>query len=128
MAYAIDLLTFSNHAGHLSVLERVIHGNIETALFRQGEQLLSRSGQPYESPGEEVLICLAGHCHLQVQPPGGMPEEYLLSKPSRGVILIAGETCILTHASPDCLLLLLSAQHYPQLAAQDARSHRPETT
>ena len=128
MAFTIDLLTFSNQNGHLSVLERVIHGHLQTAFFRTGSLLQDRLDVVYKSPGDEFLLCTKGTARLVVVDADGQLARYVLDPPAHGLMLLAGETCQLAGTSDDCLLLFLSAHHYTSSPITDARSYRPATT
>lgn len=124
----IDLLTFSNETGHLSVLERVIHGDLQTALFRTGTAMQEKLNVAYQSPGDELLLCVKGNCRVAVHDQAGKTADYRLDGPAHALMLLPGERCRLSEVTADCLLLFLSAHFYSPSPVPDARSHRPSTT
>jgi hypothetical protein len=111
VAHLINLKTFNDHRGSLSIIEREIPFQVRRIYYI------------YDVPGDEVraghrhkkniqaLICVRGSCRVYVNN-GITRETFLLDRPDMCLLMNPEDWHTMDRFSPDALLLVLASEPY----------------
>jgi hypothetical protein len=109
MAYIIDLPTFSDNRGNLTVVEKVLPFQIKRFYYIYG--VTSKRGGHRHKKTVQALIILGGNCEIYVND-GRKEEIFLLNTPDKCLILEAKDWHTMEHFSSDSILLVFSSEFY----------------
>lgn len=111
MPQLIDLSTFGEEEGKLTVFEKVLPGDIKRAFYIYGvpnDQERARHGH---FTATNALISVSGSCRVRVTH-SGQEDTYILNSPSQALVLQPGDWHIMDQFTPDAVLLVMSNQYY----------------
>jgi dTDP-4-dehydrorhamnose 3,5-epimerase-like enzyme len=109
MAYLIDLPTFSEERGSLTVIEKVLPFEIKRVYYIYNATQ-KRGGHRHKKTWQ-ALISVAGSCQIYVN--NGREENiYILDKPDKCLVLAPEDWHTMDNFSSDCVLLVLASEYY----------------
>jgi dTDP-4-dehydrorhamnose 3,5-epimerase-like enzyme len=111
MAYFVDLKTFSDSRGSLTVLEREIPFEIKRVFYIYGATKDSRRGGHRHISTLHALVCINGSCEVLIDD-GKKSETVLLDKPGRCLILAPEDWHEMFNFSQNGVLLVLASDYY----------------
>jgi dTDP-4-dehydrorhamnose 3,5-epimerase-like enzyme len=107
MAYIIDIPTFSDHRGNLTVLDSAIPFDIKRLFYIYGVDNSARGGHRHHQT-VQAAICIKGSCTI-INHDGASLEHIELDEPRKCLILETKDWHIMTNFSPDAILLVLAS-------------------
>lgn len=109
MAYIIDLPTFSDSRGNLTVVEKLLPFEIKRFYYIY-DTIAKRGGHRHKKT-MQALICLGGSCEIYVH--DGEKEDVLyLDSPSKCLILDSKDWHTMDNFSKGSTLLVFSSEFY----------------
>ena len=109
MAALIDLKTFTDDRGNLTVIERVIPFDIKRIFYIYGVDTSTR-GRHRHKTTIQAAICIKGSCEI-FSTDGYKEELFTLDTPSKCLILNPADWHYMNNFSSDAILMVL-ASHY----------------
>ena len=110
MAKILDLKTFTNARGNLTVIEKVIPFDIKRLFYIYGVDDSVRGGHRHHKT-IQAAICLCGSCTIYNHN-GTQEEEFVLDKPSKCLILEPQDWHRMYRFSKDAILMVLASEFY----------------
>lgn len=110
MAEKLDLQTFTDSRGNLTVIERVIPFTIKRIFYIYGVDDSERGGHRHKKT-IQAAVCLRGSCTI-VNDDGEKTEHFDLQKPSECLLLYPGDWHKMINFSPDAILMVLASEFY----------------
>jgi hypothetical protein len=112
MAYLIDLKTFIDVRGNLTVIEKTIPFDIKRIFYIYGVDQSARGGHRHKTT-IQAAICLKGSCRIYNN--DGQDENYfVLDQPSKCLILQTRDWHTMDQFSPDAILMVLASEYFDQ--------------
>jgi len=110
MAHLIDLQTFTDKRGNLTVIEKVIPFDIKRIFYIYGVDDSRRGGHRHHKT-VQAAVCIRGACKIYNN--NGIEEEaFVLDAPSKCLILEAKDWHEMYDFTPDAILMVLASEHY----------------
>jgi dTDP-4-dehydrorhamnose 3,5-epimerase-like enzyme len=107
MAYLIDLTTFTDARGNLTVIEKGIPFDIKRIFYIYGVDESVRGGHRHQTT-VQAAICIQGYCTIYNND-GVNREEFKLDEPSKCLILNPEDWHQMYKFSPDAILMVLAS-------------------
>jgi len=112
MAKYIDLQTFTDARGNLTVVEKILPFDIKRVFYIYGVDETQR-GHHRHKKTVQVAIALNGSCRIMNQAGEGLPvEEFMLDKPSKGLIIDPEDFHWMDNFTQDCILMVFASEYY----------------
>lgn len=112
MAYMIDLKTFTDKRGNLTVIEKTIPFEIRRIFYIYGVDKSVRGGHRHKKT-IQAAICIQGSCHINNNN-GKDKTEFQLDKPNKCLILEPEDWHTMDNFSPDAILMVLASEYFDQ--------------
>ena len=112
MANIIDLKTFTDVRGNLTVIEKVIPFDIKRIFYIYGVDDSIRGGHRHKIT-RQAAICIQGSCCLYINN-GRSEENYLLDRPSKCLVLEPQDWHTMYQFTNDAILMVLASTHFHQ--------------
>lgn len=112
MVKIIDLPSFSDPRGTLTVLEKVIPFQIKRIYWIYGVPIDSIRGGHGHHETIQASVCVSGSCEVSVYDSEGNKTDFLLNNPQRCLILEPKEWHTMQKFSKDCVLLTVASTEY----------------
>jgi dTDP-4-dehydrorhamnose 3,5-epimerase-like enzyme len=112
MAELIDLKTFTDKRGNLTVIEKVIPFEIKRIFYIYGVDDSVRGGHRHHKT-IRAAICLQGSCTISIND-GTKTGEHNLNNPSKCLILDPGDWHQMYNFSTDAILMILASEYFNQ--------------
>ncbi len=109
MAYLIELPTFTNESGSLTVVEKVLP--FEVKRFYYIYDVVSKRGGHRHKKNMQALICLGGNCEIYVNN-GGNEKIFNLNSPRKCLVLEAKDWHTMDKFSKGATLLVFASEFY----------------
>ena len=109
MAYFINLPTFSDTRGSLTVFEKVLPCEIKRAYWIYEANTI-RGGHRHKK-SIQALICLSGSCEIFCND-GESKNYFVLDTPKQCLIIEKKDWHTMDKFSPNSILLVLSSEYY----------------
>lgn len=109
MATIVDLPTFSDSRGSLTVLEQAVPFAVRRVYFIYGADGL-RGGHRHKK-NHQILVAVAGSCEIFVNN-GREKSVFVLDSPAKGLVLELEDWHTMDKFSPGCVLLALASEPY----------------
>jgi dTDP-4-dehydrorhamnose 3,5-epimerase-like enzyme len=110
MAYIIDLQTFADERGTLTVIDHVLPFDIKRSYYITGVNHLARGGHRHKELVEGII---AMHGSFTVGIDDGInQQEIFLNSPHKCLIVEVGEYHTFYNFSPGAILVSLASTHY----------------
>ena len=110
MANIIDLATYTDSRGNLTVIEKVIPFDIKRIYYIYGVDNSSRGGHRHIKT-IQAAICIQGSCVIQSNN-GVEKNDFLLSSPGKCMLIEPQDWHIMTDFTPDAILMVLASEFY----------------
>lgn len=111
MPQLIELPTFSDGSGSLTVFEKLLPGDIKRVFYIYGVTADEQRGMHGHHKTWNSLICVVGSCSVYVKN-ATIETRFELSKPNQCLILAPEDWHIMDRFSPDAVLLVTSNEYY----------------
>jgi hypothetical protein len=112
MAYLIDLKTYIDKRGNLTVIEKTIPFEIKRIFYIYGVDESLRGGHRHKTT-VQAAICLKGSCRIYNN--DGQNENYfILDQPSKCLILQTRDWHTMDEFTPDAILMVLASEYFDQ--------------
>ena len=109
MAYIIDLPTFEDERGSLTVVEKLLPFDIKR--FYYIYNVTDQRGGHRHKKTIQALICLNGSCEIYIN--NGKKEDYfLLNEPNKCLILDPKDWHTMDKFSNGAILLVFASEYY----------------
>ena len=112
MAYIIDLKTFTDKRGNLTVIEKVLPFVIKRVFYIYGVDDSIRGGHRHHKTVQGA-ICIKGECKI-FNNNGQHKEVYNLDKPSTCLILEPQDWHQMYDFSKDAILMVLASENFDE--------------
>ena len=110
MAYIINLKTYSENRGNLTVIEKEIPFTIKRLFYIYGVDDSVRGGHRHKTT-KQAAICIHGSCIVSNND-GVKKEDFILNHPSKCLILETKDWHTMHHFSSDAVLLVLASTEF----------------
>jgi hypothetical protein len=110
MAKLLDLKTFSDKRGNLTVIEKIIPFEIKRIFYIYGVDDSVRGGHRHHKT-VQAAICLQGSCIVSNNN-GVRKEEFNLDMPSKCLILGPADWHTMHHFTQDAILMVLASEYF----------------
>lgn len=112
MAHLVNLKTFTDHRGNLTVIEKVIPFAIKRVFYIYGVDNSDRGFHRHKKTIQAALV-LQGKCRIISQSGPGLPiEEYLLDSPSKCLIINPEDYHWMDNFTKNCILMVFASEYY----------------
>jgi dTDP-4-dehydrorhamnose 3,5-epimerase-like enzyme len=110
MARLINLKTFCDARGNLTVIERVVPFDIKRIFYIYGVDDSVR-GKHRHRKTRQAAICLKGSC-IVFNNDGAKKQEFILDSPSKCLLLEPTDWHKMHTFSPDAMLMVLASEYF----------------
>ncbi len=112
MAHFIDLKTFTDQRGNLTVIEKVIPFEIKRIFYIYGVDKSIRGGHRHHKT-IQAAVCLAGKCTI-FNNDGNKQEVFELDSPDKCLILNPGDWHQMYSFSKEAILMVLASEYFEE--------------
>ena len=112
MAHLLNLKTFSDKRGSLTVIEKILPFEIKRVFYIYGVDDSVR-GKHRHHKTIQAAICIKGSCIISNND-GHKKEDFLLDGPEKCLILEPRDWHYMHHFTPDAILLVLASEHFDE--------------
>ena len=112
MAHWIDLKTFTDSRGNLTVIEKVLPFPIKRIFYIYGVDRSKRGGHRHRKT-IQAAICIKGSCSI-TNNNGSRVDEFILDRPDKCLILEQKDWHAMHTFSEDAILMVLASEHFDQ--------------
>jgi dTDP-4-dehydrorhamnose 3,5-epimerase-like enzyme len=109
MAYILDIPTFEDQRGNLSVLDEIVPYEIKRVYYIT--KAIGQRGGHRHIKTIQGLVCVSGSCSVYCDD-GKKRETILLDSPKKLLIVEPKDWHTMQDFSSDCVLLVISSEHY----------------
>lgn len=110
MAYIIDLKTFTDKRGNLTVIEKVIPFDIKRVFYIYGVDDSKRGGHRHHKT-IQAAICIKGSCTIYNND-GKNETDFELNQPNKCLILQPEDWHTMFNFSPDAILMVFASEYF----------------
>jgi dTDP-4-dehydrorhamnose 3,5-epimerase-like enzyme len=112
MAYIIDLETYTDNRGNLTVIENVLPFKIERVFYIYGVDKSVRGGHRHHKT-IQAAVCIQGECKI-FNNDGGKKQIFHMNKPSKCVLLEPKDWHQMYDFSENAILMVLASEKFEQ--------------
>jgi len=112
MAHIIDLKTFTDKRGNLTVIEKTIPFDIKRIFYIYGVDDSKRGGHRHHKT-RQAAICITGSCKIYNND-GEKEETFDLDAPNKCLILESNDWHTMFDFSPDAILMVLASEFFDE--------------
>ena len=110
MAHLLNLTTFTDQRGNLTVVENVLPFEIKRVFYIYGVDDSVR-GHHRHKKTIQAAIAIQGRCRIVNQSGSGLPlEEFQLNSPSRCLLINPEDYHWMDNFSNDCILMIFDSE------------------
>src|SRR6266567_8009767 len=110
MAKIIDLKTFTDKRGNLTVIEKVVPFDIKRIFYIYGVDESVRGGHRHHKT-YQAAICIKGSCIVSSND-GTTREIFILDNPGKCLLLEPKDWHQMHDFTPDAILMVLASEYY----------------
>ena len=110
MAYLVDLKTFTDNRGNLTVIEKVLPFEIKRIFYIYGVDKSIRGGHRHHTT-VQAAICIKGKCKI-FNNDGQKEEVFTLNKPFKCLILEQKDWHKMYDFSRNAILMILASEYF----------------
>ena len=110
MAHLIDLKTFTDKRGNLTVIEKVIPFDIKRVFYIYGVDESKRGGHRHHKT-IQAAICIKGSCTIYNNN-GEKEEEFELNQPNKCLIIEPKDWHTMYNFTPDAILMVFASEYF----------------
>jgi hypothetical protein len=112
MAHLVNLTTFTDHRGNLTVIEKVIPFPIKRVFYIYGVDNSDRGFHRHKKTRQAAIV-LQGKCRIVSQKGAGFQvEEYIMDFPSKCLIINPEDFHWMDNFSKDCILMVFASEYF----------------
>lgn len=112
MPHLLDLKTFTNERGNLTVIEKVIPFEIKRIFYIYGVDDSKRGGHRHRKT-KQAAVCIKGNCSIYNHN-GKQEEVFTLDKPNKCLILEPEDWHTMYDFSEDAILMVLASENFSE--------------
>ena len=112
MASTIDLKTFTDKRGNLTLIEKIIPFDIKRIFYIYGVDESERGGHRHHKTWQ-AAICIQGSCVITNNDGKGW-TDYTLDTPSKCLLLEPDDWHKMHHFTKDAILMILASEYYTE--------------
>jgi len=112
MAYQIDLKTFTDKRGNLTVIEKVVPFEVKRIFYIYGVDSSVRGGHRHHKT-LQAAICLKGSCRIHNYN-GVEKSTFVLDQPNKCLVLEPQDWHTMDQFSPDAILMVLASEYFDE--------------
>lgn len=112
MAYLLNLKTFTDTRGNLTVIEKALPFEIKRIFYIYGVDGSARGGHRHHKT-IQAAICIKGRCKIRNQD-GEREEIFSLKKPSQCLILEQKDWHEMFEFSKNAILMVLASEYFSE--------------
>lgn len=110
MAKLIDLKTFTDKRGNLTVIEKIMPFDIKRIFYIYGVDESVRGGHRHKTT-VQAAICIKGSCRIYNN--NGTEENFfLLDEPHKCLVIDPEDWHTMDQFSPDAILMVLASEYF----------------
>ena len=113
MATMIDIPTFEDERGCLSIIEKIENFDIKRVFYIYNTDR-KRRGEHRHKKTKQILICINGSCDVICQFKDKSEETFHLCKPQVGLRVEPEDWHMMENFSDDCILMVLASEFYEE--------------
>ncbi len=110
MAALIELPTFADTRGKLTVIERILPFSIKRTYFIYDTDNKDRGGHRHKIT-TQAIVCLKGSCTVACDN-SFIKEDYVLDQPHKCLIIYPEDYHIMKNFTPDAILLVFASEEF----------------
>ncbi len=110
MASLLDLKTFTDKRGNLTVIEKIIPFDIKRVFYIYGVDSSVRGGHRHKKT-IQAAICIKGSCRI-VNNNGKVAEDYFLNAPNKCLLLQPDDWHTMDQFSDDAILMVFASEYF----------------
>ena len=112
MAVLLDLKTFTDTRGNLTVIEKQVPFNIKRIFYIYGVDNSKRGGHRHKE-NRQAAICLKGECTIYSND-GQKEEIFHLDRPDKCLIIEPADWHTMYNFSEDAILMVLASEYFDE--------------
>lgn len=112
MARLIDLRTFTDKRGNLTVIERVIPFEIKRIFYIYGVDNSKRGGHRHRKT-VQAAMCIQGACTIYNHT-GTEEQQFRLDRPDKCLLLEPNDWHTMFDFTPDAILMVLASEYFEE--------------
>ena len=112
MARLIDLKTFTDKRGNLTVIEKVVPFDLKRIFYIYGVDDSARGGHRHKKT-IQAAICIQGSCNIYNND-GKEEEHFVLDRPNKCLILQPQDWHRMYDFSKDAILMVLASEYFSE--------------
>jgi len=112
MAYLIDLKSFTDKRGNLTVIEKTIPFDIKRIFYIYGVDNSVRGGHRHKKT-LQAAVCIQGSCIINNNCGNGV-SKFILNKPNQCLIIEPTDWHTMDSFTPDAILMILASEYFDQ--------------
>ena len=112
MAKIIDLKTFTDKRGNLTVIEKVIPFDVKRIFYIYGVDDSKRGGHRHKKT-RQAAICIKGSCTIYNNN-GKSEQSFELDQPNKCLLLEPEDWHTMNNFSKDAILMVLASEFFEQ--------------
>jgi dTDP-4-dehydrorhamnose 3,5-epimerase-like enzyme len=113
MAYLIDLKSFTDNRGNLTVIEKTVPFDIKRIFYIYGVDDSSRGGHRHKKT-IQAAICIQGSCHIHNNNGAAAVTKFLLNRPDQCLIIEPADWHTMDNFSADAILMILASEYFDE--------------
>lgn len=110
MAHLIDLPTFSDKRGHLTVVEKILPFDIKRLFYIYGVDDSVRGNHRHHKT-IQAAVCIAGSCVIS-NDDGKRRQEFVLDNPNKCLLLEPHDYHSMHHFTPNAILMVMASETF----------------
>jgi hypothetical protein len=110
LAYLINLKTFTDKRGNLSVIEKTIPFDIKRIFYIYGVDESKRGGHRHHKT-VQAAVCLKGSCTIYNHD-GSSESVFILDRPDKCLVLETKDWHLMYDFTPDAILMVLASEYF----------------
>ena len=110
MAHLIDLKTFTDTRGNLTVVERVLPFDIKRVFYIYGVDDSKRGGHRHHRT-IQAAVCIQGHCKIS-NDDNAVQSVFELNAPNKCLIISPEDWHVMYDFSPDAILMVFASEFF----------------
>ncbi len=112
MAHIIDLKTYTDKRGNLTVIEKIIPFDIKRIFYIYGVDESKRGGHRHHKT-IQAAVCIKGACTI-CNNNGQREEVFELNKPNKCLIIEPQDWHTMYDFTPDAILMVLASENFDE--------------
>lgn len=112
MAHLIDLQTFTDKRGNLTVIEKVVPFDIKRIFYIYGVDESKRGGHRHHKT-IQAAVCIKGACTIYNNN-GNKEEVFVLNKPNKCLLINPVDWHTMYDFSEDAILMVLASEYFDE--------------